>query len=145
MDLRIHRGLFNGGNVMAGHRTNKFGVSALAGNSANDDNATSVNHAADHGSVKTYLVGFVLSVVLTVIPFWMVMEGDFSKVTTLWSIVVFALVQIWVHLKYFLHLNFVTEDGRASTISFLFSALIIFMVVGLSIWIIYESNAMMMY
>ncbi|ALM89646.1 MULTISPECIES: cytochrome o ubiquinol oxidase subunit IV [Alteromonas] len=102
-------------------------------------------HSQDHGDVKTYLIGFVLSVILTVIPFWMVMEGDFSKVTTLWSIVAFALVQIWVHLKYFLHLNFVTEDGRASTISFLFSALIIFMVVGLSIWIIYESNAMMMY
>lgn len=117
----------------------------MAHQDAHTTGHAAVAHANDHGNVKTYLIGFVLSVVLTVIPFWMVMEGDFSKVTTLWSIVVFALVQIWVHLKYFLHLNFVTEDGRASTISFLFSALIIFMVVGLSIWIIYESNAMMMY
>lgn len=54
-------------------------------------------------------------------------------------------MQIWVHLKYFLHLNFVTEEGKASTLSFIFSALIIVMVVGLSVWIIYESNAMMMY
>ncbi|MBU2979649.1 cytochrome o ubiquinol oxidase subunit IV [Alteromonas sp. C1M14] len=102
-------------------------------------------HAADHGDAKSYIIGFVLSVILTAIPFWMVMEGEFSKTTTIWSIVTMALVQIWVHLKYFLHLNFVTEDGKASTISFLFSALIIFMVVGLSVWIIYESNAMMMY
>ena len=104
-----------------------------------------VSHANDHGDVKSYVIGFVLSVILTVIPFWMVMVGDFSKGTTIWSIVTLGLVQIWVHLKYFLHLNFVTEDGRASTFSFLFSALIIFMVVGLSVWIIYESNAMMMY
>ncbi|MBH0020002.1 cytochrome o ubiquinol oxidase subunit IV [Pseudoalteromonas sp. SWXJ133] len=103
------------------------------------------HHDESHGSVKTYLIGFVLSVILTAIPFYMVMEGDFSKATTLWSIVIFAIVQIWVHLKYFLHLNFTTENGRASTFSFLFSALIIVMVVGLSVWIIYESNAMMMY
>ena len=105
----------------------------------------SQHHYQSHGSVKTYLIGFVLSVILTAIPFWMVMEGDFSKVTTLWSIVTLAIVQIWVHLKYFLHLNFTTEDGKASSLSFIFSALIIVMVVGLSVWIIYESNAMMMY
>ena len=103
------------------------------------------HHDEPHGSVKSYLIGFVLSVILTVIPFYMVMSGDFSKATTLYSIITLAVVQIWVHLKYFLHLNFITEDGRASTFSFLFSALIIVMVVGLSVWIIYESNAMMMY
>ena len=44
------------------------------------------NHAHDHaaggeshGTVKSYLIGFVLAVVLTVIPFWMVMSGDFSR------------------------------------------------------------------
>ena len=30
-----------------------------------------------HGSVKDYLIGFVLSVVLTAIPFWAVMSGRF--------------------------------------------------------------------
>lgn len=102
-------------------------------------------HDASHGDVKSYLIGFVLSVILTVIPFYMVMEGDYSKATVLWTIVTMAVVQVWVHLKYFLHLNFVTEEGKASSIAFIFSALIIFMVVGLSVWIIYESNAMMMY
>ena len=102
-------------------------------------------HDASHGSVKSYLIGFVLSIILTAIPFYLVMSGDYSKVTTLWSIVSLAIIQIFVHLKYFLHLNFITEDGRASSFSFLFSALIIIMVVGLSVWIIYASNAMMMY
>ncbi|ODB41042.1 cytochrome o ubiquinol oxidase subunit IV [Pseudoalteromonas sp. BMB] len=98
-----------------------------------------------HGSVKSYLIGFVLSVILTAIPFAAVMSGSLSSSTTFWTLVTTALVQIWVHLKYFLHLNFVTEEGKASTLSFIFSALIIVMVVGLSVWIIYESNAMMMY
>ncbi len=102
------------------------------------------NHES-HGDVKSYVIGFVLSVILTVIPFWVVMEGDMSKGATMWTIVIAAIVQIWVHLKYFLHLNFVTEEGKLSTLSFIFSAIIIVMVVGLSVWIIYESNAMMMY
>lgn len=35
---------------------------------------------ASHGSVKTYMTGFILSVILTVIPFWMVMTGAASPV-----------------------------------------------------------------
>ncbi len=99
---------------------------------------------AAHGSVKSYLVGFVLSVVLTVIPFWLVMTGHLQTGPTVLTILILAVVQIAVHLKYFLHLTFRTEEGRINTLTFLFSALIIVLVVGLSVWIIYASNAMMM-
>lgn len=102
-------------------------------------------HNADHGSVKSYLVGFVLAVILTVIPFYLVMNLSMSKTVTLYTIFVFAVIQIVVHLKYFLHLNFTTETGRLNTISFLFSALIIGLVVGLSLWIIYSANNLMMF
>lgn len=101
------------------------------------------NHGHDHG-VKPYVTGFILAVILTVIPFWLVMDGVMSKGATLWTIVIMAVVQIAVHLKYFLHLSFTTEDGRLNAFTFLFSALIIVLVVGLSVWIIYASNAMMM-
>ena len=96
-----------------------------------------------HGSVKSYLTGFVLSVILTGIPFWMVMTEAFDKGPTYITIVLLAVVQIFVHLKYFLHLNF-SDQGKLDTYSFIFSAVIIVMVVGLSVWIIYASNAMMM-
>ncbi|GAA0236135.1 cytochrome o ubiquinol oxidase subunit IV [Marinomonas primoryensis] len=96
-----------------------------------------------HGSVKSYLTGFVLSVILTGIPFWMVMTEAFDKGPTYITIVLLAVVQIFVHLKYFLHLNF-SDQGKLDTYSFIFSAVIIVMVVALSVWIIYASNAMMM-
>ncbi|MDR3411694.1 MAG: cytochrome o ubiquinol oxidase subunit IV [Formivibrio sp.] len=98
---------------------------------------------ASHGSVKSYGIGFLLSVILTVIPFWMVMAGNLSKQATLITIFAFAVVQILVHLKYFLHLNFSTE-GRFNTFAFMFTALIIVMLVGLSVWIIFSANALMM-
>ncbi len=102
-------------------------------------------HGADDlaSSIKSYLVGFVLSVVLTAIPFWAVMSHSFEKSTTLAIVVATALVQILVHLKYFLHLDF-SKEGKINTFSFLFTALIIVMVVGLSVWIILEANALMM-
>ncbi|WMC10705.1 cytochrome o ubiquinol oxidase subunit IV [Oceanimonas pelagia] len=103
------------------------------------------NHdAVDHGSVKSYLTGFVLSVILTAIPFWAVMTGELSPGATLGTVVLLAIVQIVVHLKYFLHLSF-KPGSRENTVAFLFSALIIVMVVGLSVWIILSSNEMMMY
>ncbi len=39
----------------------------------------STDHSgASHGSVKTYMTGFILSMILMVIPFWMVMTGAAS-------------------------------------------------------------------
>ncbi|BAK75333.1 cytochrome o ubiquinol oxidase subunit IV [Pseudogulbenkiania sp. NH8B] len=101
------------------------------------------DHAASHGSVKSYLTGFVLSVILTVIPFWLVMNGNLNPHDTLLTIAGFAVVQILVHLKYFLHLDFTTE-GRVNTLAFLFTALVIVLLVGLSVWIIFSADALMM-
>ncbi|RBO86188.1 cytochrome o ubiquinol oxidase subunit IV [Marinomonas aquiplantarum] len=101
------------------------------------------SEAHSHGSVKSYVIGFVWSVILTGIPFWMVMTEAFDKGPTYIAIVVLAIIQIFVHLKYFLHLDF-SEQGKLDTYSFIFSAVIIIMVVALSVWIIYASNAMMM-
>ena len=107
-------------------------------------NAHSSHGEGDFGaSVKSYLVGFVLSVILAGIPFWSVMTHSFDHTTTLWIVVAAAIVQIVVHLKYFLHLDF-SKEGRINTFSFLFTALIIVMVVGLSVWIIYAANELMM-
>jgi cytochrome o ubiquinol oxidase subunit IV len=101
------------------------------------------SEANSHGSVKSYLTGFIWSVILTGIPFWMVMTEAFDKGPTYVTIILLAIVQIFVHLKYFLHLNF-SEQGKLDTYSFIFAAVIIVMVVALSVWIIYASNAMMM-
>ena len=104
------------------------------------------SHAHDdhsHGSVKSYLTGFVLSVILTGIPFWMVMTGAYGHKVTMIAIFVFAILQILVHLRYFLHLNF-SKEGRLNTMAFIFTAMVIVLLVGLSIWIITVSDILMM-
>src|SRR5687768_1856303 len=66
---------------------------------------------ASHSTFKGYMTGFVLSVILTAIPFWLVMTGFFeSSNTTAFVILGFAAVQIVVHMIYFLHMNARSEE-----------------------------------
>ncbi|STT50224.1 cytochrome O ubiquinol oxidase subunit IV [Klebsiella pneumoniae] len=72
----------------------------------------STDHSgASHGSVKSYMTGFILSIILTVIPFAMVMSGSASHAVILGTILVTAVVQIVVHLVYFLHMNSKSDEG----------------------------------
>ncbi len=98
---------------------------------------------AHHGSVKTYLTGFILSVILTVIPFWMVMTGAAPHSTLIGVVIVTAVVQLLVHLVCFLHMNSSSEE-RWNLVAFIFTVLIIAIVVVGSIWIMWNLNHNMM-
>ncbi|CAI0713514.1 cytochrome o ubiquinol oxidase subunit IV [Serratia proteamaculans] len=98
---------------------------------------------ASHGSVKTYLIGFILSIILTVIPFAMVMSGTASHSTILAVVVGMAVIQVVVHLVYFLHMNTSSEE-RWNLVALLFTAMIIGIVVVGSLWIMYNLNINMM-
>ncbi|WP_205999590.1 cytochrome C oxidase subunit IV family protein, partial [Pseudomonas viridiflava] len=55
-----------------------------------------------HGSVKSYIIGFVPSINLTAILFALVMSPSLPKDMTIAIILAFAIIQILVHLHYFL-------------------------------------------
>jgi len=104
----------------------------------------STDHSgASHGSVKTYMTGFILSVILTVIPFWMVMSGTASHAAILGTVLVTAVVQILVHLVCFLHMNTKSDEGWNMT-AFVFTVIIIAILVVGSIWIMWNLNYNMM-
>ena len=83
------------------------------------------------------------SIILTGIPFWMVMDGGASKATILAVVLVCAVVQVLVHLVYFLHLDSKSEGGW-NLIAIVFAALIILIVVVGSLWIMWNLNYNMM-
>jgi cytochrome o ubiquinol oxidase operon protein cyoD len=97
-----------------------------------------------HFSVKGYMTGFVLSVILTAIPFWLVMAKVLpTPRVTAFVILGFAAVQIIVHMVYFLHLNAKIEGGW-SLLSLVFTlALVVIMLAG-SVWVMMHLNANMM-
>ncbi|MBP6115504.1 MAG: cytochrome o ubiquinol oxidase subunit IV [Neisseriaceae bacterium] len=95
------------------------------------------------GSVKSYLIGLVLCLLLTGLSFYLAMTATgASGPGLLLAIVGLALVQIIIQLVYFLHMF---ERGQEWTIfSMLFTLLILFIVVGGSLWIMRDLNANMM-
>ena len=97
-----------------------------------------------HGSTRGYIIGFALSVLLTAIPFWLVMSGVLSSMVAIAAIIFgLALVQILVHVVFFLHLDTRSEGGW-TLIAFVFTAVIVAIAIAGSIWIMYHLNANMM-
>jgi len=107
-----------------------------------DDHHHADGHA--HGTFSTYMLGFVLSVVLTAIPFWLVMSGTLpSKQITALVIMAFAVVQIVVHMIYFLHMNTTSENGW-SMMALIFTIVMVVIALSGSLWVMSHLNSNMM-
>ncbi len=98
-----------------------------------------------HASAKSYMIGFVLSVILTAIPFGLVMDSGhygFSTETVLAAILALAVVQVFVHVVYFLHMDRSAEQ-RWNVVAFAFTLLILVIVVAGSIWVMHNATTNM--
>ncbi|KLV10546.1 MULTISPECIES: cytochrome o ubiquinol oxidase subunit IV [Photobacterium] len=98
---------------------------------------------ADTG-VQDYIKGFVASLILTIIPFYFVATQSLPDTITYALMFGCAIVQLVVHLVYFLHMEIRTEDGQWNMISLVFTALVVFIVIAGSIWIMWNLNVNMM-
>lgn len=100
-------------------------------------------HGAGHGSLKSYIIGFILSIALTIIPYALVVHhllvGDMLVI----AVVVLGIVQLFVQLVFFLHLS-ANPAQRWNSMTFAFTVLIIFLLVVGSLWIMWNLNYNMM-
>ena len=109
-----------------------------------DDHHDDHSDGASHSTLKGYLTGFVLAVILTAIPFWIVMSGGLGKSnTTALVIMGFAVVQIVVHMIYFLHMNARSEGGW-TMLALIFTLVLVVITLSGSIWVMYHLNHNMM-
>ncbi|CAN7390976.1 cytochrome o ubiquinol oxidase subunit IV [Massilia sp. LjRoot122] len=96
-----------------------------------------------HYSPKDYAIGFVLSLILTAIPFWLVMGKVLPPETTRFVILGFAAVQVVVQMIYFLHMNSKSEDGW-NMMAMILTVVLLVIVLSGSIWVMTHMNANMM-
>jgi cytochrome o ubiquinol oxidase operon protein cyoD len=94
-----------------------------------------------HG-LGSYLIGFVLAVVLSVIPFWLVATHALPPRHTLLVIGIAAVLQVLVHLRFFLHIDFATTP-KENILALVFTAILIFIMVGGSFWIMFDLHTRM--
>jgi cytochrome o ubiquinol oxidase operon protein cyoD len=97
---------------------------------------------ASHGSLKSYIVGFALSIILTLLSFWVVMSGSVTQGASTW-LVVFAVAQLLVQLLFFLHLGGAKEQ-RQNTGIFAFTVLVLAIAVGGTLWVMHNASVLMM-
>jgi len=90
----------------------------------------------------SYAIGFVLAVILTVVPFAAVMKGLVSGGQAVALIMGTAVVQILVHLRFFLHIDGKTD--RWTLQALVFTLFVLGIVLGGSLWVMYNMNHNMM-
>jgi cytochrome o ubiquinol oxidase operon protein cyoD len=98
-------------------------------------------HGGAHGSRRSYVIGFLLAIALTIVPFGLVMTR--ASLGTPVIIAVFALAQIMVHIVYFLHVNR-SEEQRWNLMALVFTAIVLCIILGGSIWIMHNLYINMM-
>lgn len=99
---------------------------------------------AAHGNVKQYSIGFIVSVLLTIVPFYMVMNADdFSRGSIVATIAITAIAQILVQLVFFLHMNSSSEQ-RWNVIAFIYTIMTIAVLLIGSVWIMNYLHSNMM-
>ena len=103
------------------------------------------HHANEpHSTFSGYMAGFVLSIILTAIPFWLVMTKVIAdRQTAVLVLGGFAVVQILVHMVYFLHMNGKVEGGW-TLLSTIFTVVFVAIAITGTLWVMFHMNANMM-
>lgn len=100
---------------------------------------TKTEHNEEHGTMQSYVIGFMLSLIFTFIPYYLVVNQTITGSILLIVILEFAVVQMIIQITFFLHLGrgpkpFWNVFFYVSTLS------IIMVVVGGSVFIINNLN-----
>lgn len=97
------------------------------------------NYGTSPKNFISYVVGLVLCIVLTLIPFHIVTLHDVPRFLVLTALFGSALLQLIVQVVCFLRLN-TTPEGLENTLSFIFTLLVVFILIGGSLWIMWHLN-----
>ncbi len=93
---------------------------------------------------RGYATGFVLAAVLTTLAFWLVMDRHIADTNArIVVLLALALVQIVVHMRYFLHMNGRSENGW-NLLALIFTAILVFILLTGSTWIMYHLDRNLM-
>lgn len=93
--------------------------------------------------VSSYITGYILAIILSVIPFYLVMGTDIHSCISIPLIIIFAMIQVMVHIRFFLNLRY-RVDQTWNWIALIYTFLLLCIIMGASVWIMYHLNYNMM-
>ncbi len=101
------------------------------------------NGDEERREARSYRKGFSLAVLLSAVPFALVWTQAFGRGVILAVIGVAALVQVVAQFRYFLHID-LSRQKREDLQLILFSALVLLIVVGGTVWVMADLGHRMM-
>ena len=104
---------------------------------------------ADHEKAKkllrSYVFGFVLTIVLTLAAYFVVQQHMLVTQSLFMALTIFVVLYLLIQVVFFLRLSAGNIDDRWNLIVFLFTILIMAIVVSGSLWIMYNLNYYMVH
>jgi cytochrome o ubiquinol oxidase operon protein cyoD len=92
---------------------------------------------------RSYVIGFLLASGLTAISFLLPLTGLVWGPALPMALIVFAIAQMGIHLVFFLHIT-TSPDNTNNVLALAFGVLMVFLVIGGSVWIMSHLNENMM-
>ncbi|NDC31998.1 MAG: cytochrome o ubiquinol oxidase subunit IV [Bacteroidetes bacterium] len=87
------------------------------------------------GTIITYITGFILSLILTLLAYFLVTQKLYTSVNQIIVIIAgLAVIQLFVQLIFFLHLGRESKPRWNVTV-FVFAVLVVLIIIFGSIWI----------
>lgn len=96
-----------------------------------------------HGSLRSYLMGFIYCALLTLTSFWLVVSKKLALKHLLYSLVALALIQALIQLRYFLKLGH-ERKPYWQTLIFAFLVLVLLIIAIGTLWVMFDLNARLM-
>lgn len=96
-----------------------------------------------HGTLKAYVIGFVLCVGLTGVAFYLATSDVLQGLQLIYTLITLAIAQSFVQVRFFLHLGQEAKP-RWETVSFLFMVHFLLILAIGSLWIMHDLNQRMM-
>lgn len=99
----------------------------------------STHPSSQPAELRSYAIGFMLSIALTILPFYLVVSDVATGNLRIGLLLACALAQLVVQLRFFIHLGH-DEKPHWNRLVLLFAALVVFIVVVGSLWIMNNLN-----
>lgn len=96
------------------------------------------------GSLRSYIVGFALLLVLSAVTFALAMTGALPAGASIPIILVLAAVQIGTLIVAYLGFNRSSDEGGWTLLTSIYAIIVLAILVGATVWIMYHLNHNMM-
>ncbi len=106
---------------------------------SNELTAIDTEYGASHGTTQSYVAGFILSILLTLVAYMLITTHILSGTEAVAAVISLALLQLLTQIIFFLHLSNKSR-ARWNLTAFVFTIIVVLILVVGSLWIMNNLN-----